>query len=68
MSKFMLLVVVSKEPAGARAKVAYRCMAVKLAKLFTYKCGYCQRGSLGISPRVGEKCAVCGAEVIEVRE
>lgn len=31
-----------------------------------WKCGYCLRGNLGLDPREGQSCVVCGAVVNDV--
>lgn len=42
------------------ATVTYYCQCEKDGQ---YRCGSCNRGKLGTSPRVGQACRVCKAKV-----
>ena len=39
----------------------YTCQAMD----FGWLCGQCGHGALGINPRLGKKCLVCAAKVVE---
>ena len=48
------------------ATVVEVCRQDRWRDIYSYRCGHCARGLLGPLPKIGQRCRVCGAVVIQV--